>query len=166
MLSRYPSDLGIWADIISTRLLKRGVDFESLDSKGTRPIHYAARNSQKDLLDFFLSNGVDNVVDEEGYTFVNLLKSGSKPNERVLSLHANLRCCSRLTGQILIWTWKEILRFVGSLDKAEIIKEEPPQVDPSLNMKHASILIEDGVIYDIYMVKTDVKYGQTGINNF
>jgi len=60
--------------------------------------------------------------------------------------------------------------MLKSLGKVVQIQEKP-KVDKKVEMKNAEVLVEEdgddkGLVYDILMIKTDVKYGRVGMNNF
>jgi hypothetical protein len=43
---------------------------------------------------------------------------------------------------------------------------QAPAPDSCLGLPHASVLTENGLVYDVLLTKTDVRYGQYGTNNF
>eukprot|EP01125_Pyxidicula_operculata_P008837 TRINITY_DN292_c0_g1_i1.p1 TRINITY_DN292_c0_g1~~TRINITY_DN292_c0_g1_i1.p1 ORF type:complete len:2964 (-),score=944.30 TRINITY_DN292_c0_g1_i1:25-8748(-) len=55
--------------------------------------------------------------------------------------------------------------LIKSFGKAEV-KSKPPKPDECLDLPYCEVVCEDDLYYDIFMTKTDVKYGHYGSNNF
>eukprot|EP01127_Copromyxa_protea_P003686 TRINITY_DN1347_c0_g3_i1.p1 TRINITY_DN1347_c0_g3~~TRINITY_DN1347_c0_g3_i1.p1 ORF type:complete len:1422 (-),score=381.06 TRINITY_DN1347_c0_g3_i1:8-4273(-) len=140
-----PCEFGSYENVELLKLLaKLGANLELADNQNKKPLYYAMMQDDGKMANALVELGV---------------KKMPAPPTRMSSVLGPDQWANAIDVD------NDFEEYAKSLGDA-VVKEDPPKPDRNLHLPHASVLSENGLIYDVLLTKTDVHYGEYGANNF
>eukprot|EP01127_Copromyxa_protea_P003688 TRINITY_DN1347_c0_g3_i5.p1 TRINITY_DN1347_c0_g3~~TRINITY_DN1347_c0_g3_i5.p1 ORF type:complete len:1398 (-),score=361.28 TRINITY_DN1347_c0_g3_i5:1328-5521(-) len=136
-----PCEFGSYENVELLKLLaKLGANLELADNQNKKPLYYAMMQDDGKMANALVELGV---------------KKMPAPPTRMSSVLGPDQWANAIDVD------NDFEEYAKSLGDA-VVKEDPPKPDRNLHLPHASVLSENGLIYDVLLTKTDVHYGEYG----
>eukprot|EP01125_Pyxidicula_operculata_P022385 TRINITY_DN910_c2_g1_i3.p1 TRINITY_DN910_c2_g1~~TRINITY_DN910_c2_g1_i3.p1 ORF type:complete len:2962 (-),score=808.64 TRINITY_DN910_c2_g1_i3:90-8975(-) len=141
-----PLDFGSYENVALLEMLSlAGADVNILDNQKNSPIYYA-------------------LMQDSGVMAESLKKLGAKLPPAKPSRESSVVSSDSWPKPDfnLLEDFENGMKAIGEACEVEVV----PEVDPNCTHDNVSIVDDNGLLFDIYMTKVDVKYGNSGLNMF